>query len=222
MSEELKPSAPATQPEDARPVSAIQAKLDEQRRAFGSAKYNQLEGQLNELKLHIARFDEAMEKVVNGMNGQALKLMQQIMALEQTTLSLSKIVTALSQALIKKAVLADSDIMAELRTMEDGLEEERIKALESAGVIKLGKLATADSILIVKQELLSQDGSKKAVSSYRTVELSNMKEDDPLRAELLNKGAGDTVSALKDGETFLFTVLSVYEIVEQNNVQPEA
>lgn len=207
--------------EEPQPKLSLNAKILEQQKNFERAKASQLEGQMNELKARVDGFDNSMQKVVEGVNGQALKIMEQIMALEQTVLSIGKITTAITQTLIQKKLTSDAEIMANLRLNEDQIEESRLQELVKVGMLKLAPLSAEDSILVVRQESL-KDEVKQLVSNFRTVELRGMKSDDPLRAEFLGKTSGDVIVTSKDGETFMFTIKSIYELVDQRNLEPGA
>jgi hypothetical protein len=185
------------------------------------AKNTVLEGKTSSLQSNVqeltTKVDTTDQKVSNlATNAQsALKaIVDQNLALEQTVISLGKLLTAFTKVLVKHKLIEDNEIMAELRAIDEANEKEKMESLKSSGLLVDTTESSEESVLILKHEVSTAQGTV-TVSNYRPVQISEVPKEDALRPKLLGLKAGDTFTnevELKDGkkETSSFTVLNVY------------
>lgn len=221
-------SAQEGKKEAVKQLSSVEEQLKKLEEGFAKeqekARLDQIEGRINEVRSEVektlADFDTRMQRVVDGVNAQAHKLMNQILAVEQSVLSFGKILTSTVKALTEKGLITDEEVMSQLRKGEDKLEEDQLAELVQLGILELAQTSDESSILVVKQEEIFPDGSSKLVANYRRVEIPTMKQDDPLRAQFIGKTAGDVVAVAGGDQAFSFTVMAVYKIADQGKLTP--
>jgi hypothetical protein len=185
------------------------------------AKNTVLEGKTSSLQTNVqeltTKVDSTDKKVSNlATNAQsALKaIVDQNLALEQTVISLGKLLTAFTKVLVKHKLIEDGEIMTELRVIDENNEREKLESLKSSGLLEDSETSTEESVLVLKHEVNTESGMVM-VSNYRPVQLSEIPKEDSLRVKLLGLKVGNQFTnevELKDGkkETSHFTVLHVY------------
>lgn len=185
------------------------------------AKNTVLEGKTSSLQTNVqeltTKVDSTDKKVSNlATNAQsALKaIVDQNLALEQTVISLGKLLTAFTKVLVKHKLIEDGEIMTELRAIDENNEREKLESLKSSGLLQDAESSTEESVLVLKHEVNTEGGTVN-VSNYRPVQISEIPKEDALRPKLLGLKVGNQFTnevELKDGkkETSHFTVLHVY------------
>jgi outer membrane murein-binding lipoprotein Lpp len=187
-----------------------------------AAKVEQLNGQLTELNGAVEQlrsafngFNDKVRHLVNQVNKQASDLYSRYAAMEQSVLAMGKIVSATTSTLIKKGTLTDQEVIETLRQDEDKREEETVKQMVAAGILKLGTTSGPESVLVTREEALGDDGNTKTLTSeYRRIEMAQIQDADPIKGELLGKAAGDTVVAKLQDKVSRFTIKAVYDYVD--------
>jgi len=185
------------------------------------SKNTVLEGKTSSLQSNVqeltTKVDTTDKKVANlATNAQsALKaIVDQNLALEQTIISLGKLITAFTKVLVKHKLIEDGEIMSELRAIDENNEREKLESLKSSGLLEDSETSNEESVLVLKHEVATEQGNV-TVSNYSPVQLSEIPKEDATRAKLLGLKIGDRFTKeveLKDGnkETSQFTVLHVY------------
>lgn len=189
------------------------------------AKLTVLEGKLASLQAspQSQLKDEALEKKVDTITSntqKALKtLLEQNLALEQSVISLGKLITAFTKVLVNHGVINDKEVMTELRSLDETNEKEKIESLKSSGLLQQAESVSEESLVILKHEVDSE-GQKTLVSSYRPVQVSDLPKEDDARSKIVGLKIGESFkreSANK--EMSEFTVLEVYNYKKENELK---
>ena len=150
------------------------------------AKNTVLEGKTSSLQTNVqeltTKVDSTDKKVSNlATNAQsALKaIVDQNLALEQTVISLGKLLTAFTKVLVKHKLIEDGEIMAELRAIDENNEREKLESLKSSGLLQDAESSTEESVLVLKHEVNTESGMVN-VSNYRPVQISEIPKEDAL------------------------------------------
>lgn len=188
-------------------VEVLTAKIDQAQADANEAKERSL---VNEKNIKLI----AEQVTTMGQNAQeSLQILyQQISGVEQSAIAMGKVLSALSQALIAKQLIADDDVLGGMRAAEDKDDRERLNAVVQAKLLTSSESVTDKSVLAVEQQ--HTDG--KVLRTFRLIDMSNTSDKHPYRV-LVGKKAGDTAAV--EPETSSFKVLEVYEQVA---VEPQA
>ncbi|NBP13506.1 hypothetical protein EBU95_03790 [bacterium] len=190
------------------------------------AKITVLEGKLASLQASMQSpqgKDEALEKKVDTIASNAQKalktLLEQNMALEQSVISLGKLITAFTKVLVNHGLINDKEVMAELRSLDEANEKEKIESLKSSGLLQQAESVSEESLVILKHEVESESG-KSLVSSYRPVQVSDLPKEDDARSKILGLKVGESFKRESaEKEMSEFTVLEVYNYKKESELK---
>lgn len=191
------------------------------------AKVTVLEGKLASLQASLGSQpqakDEELEKKVDTIatnTQKALKtLLDQNLALEQSVISLGKLITAFTKVLVNHGLINDKEVMSELRNLDEANEKEKIESLKSSGLLLQAESVSEESLVILKHEVESE-GAKSLVSSYRPVQVSNLPKEDDARSKIVGLKVGESFKRKSaENEMSEFTVVEVYNFKKQDELK---
>lgn len=193
------------------------------------AKVTVLEGKLAALQASLQTLttvkDEALEKKVDTITEnvqKALKtLLEQNMALEQSVISLGKLITAFTKVLVKHELINDNEIMSELRNLDEANEKEKIESLKASGLLQQTENVTDESLVILKHEV-EFNGEKSLISSYSPVQISSLPKENDARTKIVGLKVGESFKRESPNkEISEFTVLEVYNFKKEDEIKQQ-
>lgn len=191
------------------------------------AKVTVLEGKLASLQASLGSQpqakDEALEKKVDTIASntqKALKtLLDQNLALEQSVISLGKLITAFTKVLVNHGLINDKEVMSELRSLDEANEKEKIESLKSSGLLLQAESVSEESLVILRHEVESEAG-KSLVSSYRPVQVSDLPKEDDARSKIVGLKVGESFKRKSaENEMSEFTVVEVYNFKKEDELK---
>lgn len=149
------------------------------------------------VKQDIQQLSDAIKNVVNTVTKRTKDLgdmdnmiITRMMGLEQSYSSIAKTLTAVVSELSDSKVLDQSAVMTRIRKGEENLDKQRIANMLQMKIIQPIEVVAKDSLIVISQVFIAEDGSKDTICDYASYELSNtdLKESD--RANYINKSPG--------------------------------
>ena len=149
------------------------------------------------VKQDIQQLSDAIKNVVNTVTKRTKDLgdmdnmiITRMMGLEQSYSSIAKTLTAVVSELSDSKVLDQSAVMTRIRKGEENLDKQRIANMLQMKIIQPIEVVAKDSLIVISQVFIAEDGSKDTICDYASYELSNtdLKESD--RANYINKSSG--------------------------------
>lgn len=140
---------------------------------------------------------------------------------EQSYAALAKTVNGVVKALTDAGLIKSEDVLTNIRKYDESQEKERIKQMLGFNAITAADVTTEESLVVVEQQFISQDGLSTTIAEYRIVEVSSplneTKEGDV--NQFLGKVVGDVVdTALPDG-TLKTKIVEIYAYVQQASAE---
>lgn len=171
---------------------------------------------------------EQLEKVLAGI-AQGLKqdgaafqfIAQKLSHLEQSLAGVAKTVSGVVLVLSQKGLVLDSEIMGEIRKIDDDQERLRVADLKQHKLIVAGEAVQPSSLVIMTQKMLKADGTAEVYSSYRALSMPETNPKDVVYQNALGKKPGEqfSLSGREPGDNMIFTISEVYELANRGGRQ---
>lgn len=178
-----------------------------------------LENDVQQIKEFLSTFDPNNNPLVQ-------MVAEKSVGIEQSMISISKTLAAITEELIETKVLKSEGVMVRMRDAQDGEQVNQIKSLKEAKMLEPATEIGEASIVVVKQQLVdTKTGDVKVLSNYRIVSMSHPTTNQVIRSNLLGKTVKGTVEGNVDADRKdIITVKEIYNLkeTEVQGEQPEA
>jgi hypothetical protein len=160
-------------------------------------------------------------------------LIQRHMSLEQTTTSLAKTLTAVSEELESRLGTEGKSgfglaVLTRIRRREEAAERDRVSQMIALKAIEPTDSVGDSSVFILSQVYTSVSGESEIVAEYRVIEVPSQLTDPTVKALFVGKKVGDTIedqSKNDQGEvqgTLVSTILSIYNLAQSASMPQSA
>jgi hypothetical protein len=156
-----------------------------------------------------------LERRVMGVNSPTLEyLIGEFEKLKLQLANVAKTVSATTGLLASKKILDGSEIMEQIRKMDEKHSKEEIQQLLSSGIISATELVDSNSVVGLAVEVIESEGSQPVkVSEYTKVDLSSYPDGDVTKSALVGAKIGDKVKVQGDN-----SVVVIYEVLESYSI----
>ena len=141
------------------------------------------------------------------------ELINRGLSVEQSYAALAKTVNALVQVLSENKLIDGKAVLTNIRKYDESQEKERIKRMLAFNAIQAADITTEESVVVVSQNLILEDGTTDVISEYRVVEVSSPLAEGETN-KFLDKKVGDVVDVDVEGGRLSTTVLEIYAYVQ--------
>ena len=173
---------------------------------------------LEEIESNIKKLNAVANKHTMGMEFLANKAVGQENGLAQ----LSKLITVLSDVLIKKGVFTDDEFMEGVRGLESRLDEGEFNSLVQQQVIIPAANVTQTSFVAVDQKVTAGDETKIHIP-FQLLKLGEAGIPDGFRADLMGRVVGDVLVTPGQGDDLVhITIKEIYDLNPAASMAQEA
>jgi hypothetical protein len=184
-------------------------------------KMASLQSSAQDLESKNQALDKKLTTVITNVQNALKSLAEQNLALEQSVISLGKLITAFTKVLVDKSLIEDKQVMVELRLLDEKNEKDKIESLRASGLLEQSDTVSDDSLVVLKQEIELESG-KDTVSDYRTVQVSDLPKEDDARSKIVGlKVGGSFEREFANKEKNHFTVLEIYSFKKQDELKQQ-
>lgn len=171
---------------------------------------------LESLEAGMLNLQSSVDRLDVTSNPMFQMLAEKVVGIEQSMVTISKTLAAISEELIETNVLKSDGVMARLRDAQDAEQINQIKSLKEADMLESASEIGPQSIVVVRHNLLdTETGEVKVLSNYRLVSMAHPTTNQVICSNLLGKKVKETVEGMvTQTKKDIITVKEIFSLKE--------